>query len=46
MILMAASMLVITISLNLTYLHSCMPYISISCVILYVIGYALGLGMT
>ena len=43
MILMAVSMVVITISLNLQDIDW-MSYVSILCVILYVIGFALGLG--
>ncbi|XP_064642327.1 solute carrier family 2, facilitated glucose transporter member 3-like isoform X2 [Lineus longissimus] len=40
---MAVSMILITVSLNLPDVAG-MPYVSIGCVILYVIGFAIGLG--
>jgi hypothetical protein len=40
---MAVSMIVVTVSLNLPDVQG-MPYVSIGCVILYVIGFAIGLG--
>ena len=44
MCLMAVSTIVITVSLNMQGTYSWMAYISITCIIVFIIGFALGLG--
>ena len=44
MCLMALSTIVITVSLNMQAIYSWMAYISIACIITFIVGFALGLG--